>query len=246
MSARLAMALVALAAAAGAAPLHAQTFRGRVLENLSEAPVATALVSLLSEAGDALDVSIADSAGAYRVEAPEPGTYRLRAERIGFETVETPLLEAGTADAVYPLDLIVRADPLHLPGFTVMTNRLSDEQADREVQLMIGISPASLRFDPMSYEEIQHHVVMGRGLYDAVRASNYAGLITRWNADGPCFSLRARGCLPVYLNGLRLRGDFMGDAPLDLVYRIVLLTPTDGSLVYPSGALLLYTEAWLR
>ena len=226
--------------------VQAQTFQGRVVEDGSDAPVPTALVSLLDEEGQQIGVSITDSAGAYRVEASEPGIFRLRAERIGFATFETPLLEAQNEDGAYTIDLVLQTDPFELPGFTVMTDRVTDEEADREVRLMIGISPASLRYDPMGYDEIRQHVEVGRTLYEAVRAGNYAGVMTRWTTDGPCFSLRARGCLPVYFNGLRLRGDFVADIPLDTVYRIVLVTPTDGSPNYPGGALLLYTEAWLR
>ncbi len=223
----------------------AQTFQGRVLEDGTEAPVATALVTLLNADGEQVAVSIADEAGRYTVRAPEAGIYRLRAERIGFATFETPLLEAGASDRTYTVDLVLRTDPLQLPGFTVETNRLSNEAADRAVQLILGISPASLRIRPVGYEAIQEHVDRAHNLVDLLRWEAKAGLVITTNHQGPCISVRARGCLPVYLNGLRLRRDFVETVPLEMIYRVVVVTSTDGSMVYPSGAVLLFTEAWL-
>ena len=96
------------------------------------------------------------------------------------------------------------------------------------------------------FDAIQGHIMQGHNLEDLMRRTDRAGLIVRYTADGPCFSLRARGCLPVYLNGLRLNRDFMGDVPLDMLYTVVVVTPTDGVMQYGGGAVLLYTEAWLR
>ena len=83
-------------------------------------------------------------------------------------------------------------------------------------------------------------------MVDVIRWENNAGLIVSYDAEGPCFSVRARGCLPVYLNGMPLLKDLVEGAPLDMVHSVVIVTANDGSLVYPNGAVLLYTEAWLR
>ncbi|NNL30547.1 MAG: hypothetical protein HKO77_05975, partial [Gemmatimonadetes bacterium] len=158
---------------------------------------------------------------------------------------ETPLLEAGAADGTYTVDLVVRSDPLELPGFTVETNRLLEEAADRAVQLILGLSPESLRLRPVDFRTIQDHVDRAHNLVDLLRWEAKAGLLITTNSDGPCIAVRARGCLAVYLNGLRLRREFVEAVPLEMIYRIVVVTSTDGSMVYPSGAVLLYTEAWL-
>jgi hypothetical protein len=138
------------------------------------------------------------------------------------------------------------AAPVAVPPLTVEVQRVPAERVDRQLQLMIGLSMASLRNRPITVDEIQGHAEKGRGLADALRWSNVAGLIVWYTPDGPCFSLRGRSCLPVYLNGLPLNRDFMGDVPLDMLYTILVVTPTDGSMVYGGGAVLLYTEAWLR
>jgi hypothetical protein len=102
-----------------------------------------------------------------------------------------------------------------------------------------------MRYQPIDFDDIQDHIARGHNLEDMMRWSGTAGLIVSFTVDGPCFSLRARGCLPVYLNGLRLNRDFMADVPLDMLHTIVVVTTTDGVMQYPGGAVLLYTAAWL-
>lgn len=70
-----------------------------------------------------------------------------------------------------------------------------------------------------------------------------------WFAAGVAAAALALGLTPRGLHAQRFRGrvaDFMVDVPLDLIYSIVVLTPTDGSMVYPAGAVLLHTAGWLR
>jgi Carboxypeptidase regulatory-like domain len=242
--------LAFLAAAAGTVSLpvcgYAQTFQGRVVDGRDERPVATALVRLVDVQGEALSVTIADSTGFYSVEAPEPGIYRLEAARLGFLALESPLLDASIADGIYPIDLLMTSAPVELPGFTVETDRLSDEEIDRGIRLLLGTSPKALRYRPIEFDEIQDHIARGHNLEDLLRWSNTTGLVVEYTADGPCYSFRARGCLPVFLNGLPLNRDFMTDIPLDMVYTIVVVTPTDPVAPGIGAGVMLYTEAWLR
>jgi hypothetical protein len=236
----------ALAVLAAGVPhvAHAQTFQGRVTETTSDEPVAAALVRLVDADGTQRAVTIADSAGVYRLIAPAPGTYRLEAARIGYRNFESPVLEAS-AGGVYRIDLVLDAAPVELPGLRVET-RISNQEADREIRRIIGLAVPSLRFRPIRFPEIQRHIEAGRNLTDLLRWTNTVNLVVSYTTDGPCYSLRGQGCLPVYLNGLRLNRDFMTDLPLDMVHSIVVITPGDGSLAYPGGAVLLYTGAWLR
>ncbi len=206
----------------------------------------TALVRLVDENGDELAITIADPAGSYRLEADEPGIFRLIGERIGYLPFETPLLEAGRSDGVYPIDIEMTPAPVELRGFTVMTDRVPEEQADRSVQLITGLHPNSLRFRAIDFEALQDHLRRAHTLVDVVRWEFGAGIIVYETPDGPCFEYRGRSCLPVYLNGLALHRDFVAGVPLDMVFRVQVLTPTDGSVVYPAGAVLLFTEGWLR
>lgn len=221
-----------------------QVFEGRVVEEGSEEPVPTALVHLIDAEGEARALAIADSSGRYRLEAPEPGVYRLEASRLGYRDLETPQFDVSAPDGVYPVDLVMRAAPVELPGLTVETNRLAGEELDRSLRLLLGSSPRALRFRPIDFAEIQSHIDRGHNLEDLLRWTNTASLIVRFTTEGPCFSLRGRGCLPVYLNGLRLNEDFMGDVPLDMLFTILVVTPTDP--VMSGAGVYLYTETWLR
>jgi len=221
-------------------PGHAQTINGRVLDDQNDRPVAAALVLLVDEDGDQRGVSVADSTGFYRIEAPEPGVYRLRAERLGYDEFETPLLDLREPVGIYPVDLLVTRSPIAIPGFEITT-----ERSDRQVQLMIGLHPRSLRVQPIQYETIQDHVVRAHDLTAMMRWQNTAGIIVHETRDGPCYQARGRGCLPVFLNGFHLSPEFISIVPLDMLYTVVVLYPNE-SIAYPAGAVLLYTAAWLR
>lgn len=225
--------------------LDAQVFRGRVLDDSDNTPVPTALVRLIDQDGDQRAVSIADSAGLYRIEAPGPGVYRLEAARIGYENFETPLLEAANPDGAYPIDLLLRAAPVEIQGFSIRASQASQERVDRLLRRDIGLAPSSLRYRPLTYDEITSHVERAHNLVDVVRWENFAGMVVRLDLEGWCFQLRGR-CLPVFLNGTPLLRDFVDTIPLDMIHTIAIVTAADGTMAYPSGAVLLFTEAWLR
>ena len=203
--------------------------------------MAEALIRLVDDRGDDRAVSLADSVGRYRIEAPRPGEYRLVAERIGYDAFETPLLEASAADGRYAIDLLMRRSPVPIRGIEV-----SVEQAERQIRLMVGMSPRSLRVAPLHREQILDYAERGYDLEDVMRWQSVPGLVVRRTDEGwPCFQVRGRGCLPVYLNSFRLTSDFIDATPVDLASSIVILMPKE-SILYPGGAVLLYTEAWIR
>lgn len=219
----------------------AQVVRGRVLDDADDRPVATAVVRLVDPTGESLAVTVADSAGRYSMTVPEPGVYRLEAERIGYEPFETPLLETGDETRTYALDLLLRRSPVPIAGLEITT-----EQVDRQLRLMIGLSARSLRWSPVRPAELRDHAERDHDLTDLIRWENRAGLEVFETREGPCYSLRRYGCLTVYLNGLPLTRPLVDTVPLDMLHTVVIVAPSDGSPVYPAGAVLLYTEAWLR
>lgn len=220
---------------------EAQTFMGRVLDDTNEAPVPTTLVEVVDASGETLAVTAADSAGNYRISSPGPGVYRLEARRLGYEAFRTPLLETLDPDGVYPLDLLLHRSPIPIRGLTVSTERV-----ERQIQLMTGMHPASLSRAPFKYEDIQRNIEMGRSdLASILRWSNTPSLLVFRTEDGPCFSLRQSGCLPVYFNGFRYSQELLDVIPMDMIYTMVLMYPKE-SIVYPGGAVLLYSEAWIR
>ena len=226
----------------GTTPAAAQVFQGRVLDDDNDSPVVTALVRLVDADGVEHAITAADSSGAYRVEAPGPGVFRLEAARLGYDRMETPLLDARDPGGIYPLDLILRKSPLPIRGLDI---RVDNRQADRQVRLMIGASIASLRKAPIRYDEIQSHIERGHNLSDMLRWQNVPSMNVFRTVDGPCYTIRRSGCLPVYFNGMHYRQEVLDVLPLDMVHTLVVLFPGE-SIAYLGGAILLYSEAWLR
>jgi hypothetical protein len=81
--------------------LTAQTVRGIVVEQGSGSPIGGALIVLVDEGGSRRAASLSHASGAFMVEAPGPGRYRLHAERIGFQTGISPLLELTAGEPIF-------------------------------------------------------------------------------------------------------------------------------------------------
>jgi hypothetical protein len=239
------MGVLVIVLGVGPSVLAAQTFQGRVLDVRDERAISTAVVRVLDPDGETVAVTIADSTGFYRVVTPGPGVYRLEALRLGFHRVESPLLDAAVAGGTYPIDLLMTAAPVELPGFTVETDRISEEQFERGVRFMVGLNPISLRAQPIRSEALLNHAERGHDITDVVRWGNSPGIVTMETTDGPCFKARNRSCLPVYLNGQLLNLEIVDLYPVEMLEAVVLLYPNE-SIAYPGGAVLMYTEAWLR
>jgi len=218
----------------------AQTIEGRVLDDQDDRPIPTALVRLVDEAGAPLSIAAADSLGFYRITVPTPGVFRLEAERIGYDPFETPPLEVRNDAGVYPVDLLMRRAPLPIVGLAV-----SAEQVDRRVRSMTGIDPRSLRWDPFRRDDLVNHVERAHDLTAMMRWSNLGGVEVFDYLDGPCYLIRRSGCMAVYLNGFELTPESVDMVPLDMLETVVVLSPAE-SILYPRGAVLMYTEAWIR
>ena len=101
-----------LALAAGS-PLdtHAQIVRGRLLDAEGRSGISGAMITLLDRQGTEVRRTLSRSSGLYQLIAPVPGTYRLRADRIGYaatlsEHFNVPPLKAVHVDIVAPIEAI--------------------------------------------------------------------------------------------------------------------------------------------
>jgi hypothetical protein len=224
-------------------PASSQMFRGQVVEEGGDRGVPTALVRLMDVGGGQVAFTLADGGGAYVLEAPGPGEYRLVAERLGYEPFRTPLLEVGDPAGVYPVDLAMRRAPLPIRGLTVFADRLA--AIEREVRLDIGVSPRSLRVAPIGRAGIEEHLAKGHQLEDLVRWSNLPGVVVKRTTEGPCFQVRGRGCLPVFLNRMRLAPELVETVPLEVAETVVIVLPNE-TILHPGGAVFLYTSGWVR
>ncbi len=234
-------ALVFLGTLAASVPAAAQVIEGRVSGDDGRA-VEGALVGLYDEDGTQRAATLSGEQGTYRLVAPEPGEYVLGAERIGFTPFRSPLLAIGDRTEPYQVDLEMLRAPVPIEGITVTADRR--EEIERQIRLMIGVSPKSLRREPILRDEIIANWERGRDLPGMLQSGSYPGLIVKKDPEGFCFEMRGV-CAPVFLNGMRLGPEWSQDIPLELLGSIVLLGRNE-SIAYASGAVLLYTEAWIR
>lgn len=81
--------LALLMAVGGGAPrpLFAQTVQGQLLDRETLAPIDGALVLLLGGEGEQVDGYLTNARGRFVLRATKPGTFFVRADRIGYETV---------------------------------------------------------------------------------------------------------------------------------------------------------------
>lgn len=95
----------------------------------TEAPVAGAVVYLMDSSFRAVRAVLTDSAGGFRIAAPEPGSYSLRIERIGFETAQFPPF-AVPQGGVRSLRPVVQVRPVEIEGLTVTAERVCNMNGD--------------------------------------------------------------------------------------------------------------------
>jgi protocatechuate 3,4-dioxygenase beta subunit len=122
-----------------AAPGWAQALEGRVTESGTQQPVPGATVSMLDSAGSIVGRAVADSAGAFRIRAPEPGEFRLSTVRVGYrptltravplEAGQTLAVEVRMATAPVALDTAVSVGPRRRG----IAGRVVDDETGRPV-----------------------------------------------------------------------------------------------------------------
>ena len=121
-----------LIAALLAIPASAQTIEGQLLDGATRQPVPVGVVSLLAEEGRVVERVEADSAGRFRIDAPDAGSYFLRAERIGYRTVTDGIFDLGR-DGRLEVEIWMRASPVELEGVeaNVEARTMYEERLDR-------------------------------------------------------------------------------------------------------------------
>lgn len=105
----------------GAAPAHAQIVRGQVLEEGSNAPVEGAMVVLLEPGGHVVRRVLTDRSGGFIVRSDQPGSYLVRVDRIGYESLTTEAFEVTEEGAFRRI--VVPIQPVQLEGLEVGGSR---------------------------------------------------------------------------------------------------------------------------
>ena len=114
--------LLSLPLLLAAQAVSAQSVIGRILEDASGRPIATADVRLIDRAGAVRASSVSDTAGWFRLVAPIPGRYTVRASALGYVSTQTVALDA---DEGVELSVEVRlsTDALPLEPLRVVAKR---------------------------------------------------------------------------------------------------------------------------
>ncbi|MGH7564472.1 MAG: carboxypeptidase regulatory-like domain-containing protein [Gemmatimonadota bacterium] len=120
------------------APLGAQTVKGRLLEEGSGRPVEGAFILLVDEAGRQRAAALTDAQGHFSIQAPGPGDYGLKVERIGYRSARSlPFpLEAG---AVVERDLTAPVEAVLLIGITVPMEQSHCEASPKESERLAEV-----------------------------------------------------------------------------------------------------------
>jgi hypothetical protein len=98
--------------------LAAQVVTGAVRDAESGDPIVAAIVSLLGRNDGALVKVATNEAGEFRIVPPGPGQYRLRAQRIGYATTTTDILQVAASDLAR-LELSLSTEPVPLAPLIV-------------------------------------------------------------------------------------------------------------------------------
>ena len=112
-------------------PLAAQSVRGHVVDQTTEAPIVGASVLLLTDDGAVRMGTISGDSGQYVVQAPGPGIYKFRVDAPGYNTYNSPAFRVWEAQSVL-MDMRMWSVAV-LPAVTVTA-----EAEEREVGIIQG------------------------------------------------------------------------------------------------------------
>ncbi len=111
------MALVMLQAAAAPA-VQGQVIRGRLVDDADNAAIAGAMMTLMDRGGLGVEQTVTQGGtGLFELRAPEPGEYRIRAERIGYATTYSALFGISAGDTL-TVQMAVPVEAVSLEGIS--------------------------------------------------------------------------------------------------------------------------------
>lgn len=230
--------------------LSAQMVEGRISDEASRQPLAFADVRLLTVDERVAAVGVSDSAGRYRIGAPEPGSYRVQVDLIGYARLLSPLLALRTGRTV-TADFELPADPIELEGLRVEADALERIRDDLR---MYGVRLADLGERFVDRAAIERRWA-ARDFGQVLQWQSVPGMtVTRSDDFGTgrkpsvCVRLvadRAR-CALVILNGARVGLETAALVPPESLRAMAVLQPAEATLIYGTlgggGAVLLFTR----
>jgi hypothetical protein len=172
---------------------------GRLLDVDTGAPIAQGSIQLLRADGSAVQTALSDSAGRFRVQMASAGTYRLRAERLGYQTATSPPLSLQQGDTL-GVDFQLSARAVVLEPLVVRTE--SRAEASRYAAIgMTDFYRRMMRFTRASGGTFLPRDTIAR-YENGASTSRMLSRVPGINLVGSSSIAMRNGCTPrYYLNG---------------------------------------------
>ncbi|MYI07500.1 MAG: carboxypeptidase regulatory-like domain-containing protein [Gemmatimonadetes bacterium] len=107
-----------VAAIAGGTDASAQAVRGRLMDLQSSEGVGGAMMTLVDRQDSHLGSTLTRASGLFEIEAPSPGRYRVKAERIGYATAWSDYFEIDVGDTL-AIEIAAQVEAISLEGIEV-------------------------------------------------------------------------------------------------------------------------------
>ena len=165
----------------------AQTLSGRVLDALSDQPIAAVEVTIARAAGGDTLRTATDAAGRFTLELGESGRWLVTASSLGYRQSETTEVEVAWAEEVQ-IEIRLATDPIELEGLTVTARGL----ATRHTATLAGFN-----------ERFKDRLAVGPvrlvNSQDAIMKTAFdVGDVLKW-----FFANRSR-CFQLFIDGMRM------------------------------------------
>ena len=99
-----------------------QVVRGRLVDAAGGSGIGGAMVSLVNRSGRGIGQTLTRSSGLFQLQAPGPGEYRLRADRIGYASTLSDVFGVVATDTM-TIELVARIEPVSLQGIEAEAGR---------------------------------------------------------------------------------------------------------------------------
>ena len=192
-----------------AATSSAQTIRGTVISRSTQQPVPQVMVSLVQSDGAVVRGLTTDGSGQYIFEVPATGEHRIRAERFGFHTYLSDVLQIASSGSrlnVQLQDSVIPISPVTVPA-EMRSKRLASVGLYERAQG--GNGTFILRDEIEKRQPLKiTDLLQGRAGIRVVAMSRAASALARdiVMRSGAGVIGRGRYCLPrVYLDGALIR-----------------------------------------
>lgn len=212
---------------------------GALTDVSGNVPLALAQVQLLLADGTLITSVTTDPDGRFRIIANREGPYRLRVDLLGYQRLESPLLNLWAGKTV-SADFELPADPIELEGL-----RVEVETSERVKE--------DLRMFGVSVDELGQRFIDQATINRRTTASDFGGVLQWQSVPGlqvlrgddqsppsPTICVRQvpgrTTCALTVLNGSPVALETAYSIPREALRAIVVLNPVEATLIFGTGA----------